>query len=157
MKALLILIGCAVLNGIGITYAHDATFDQAQFDARIEQTLLKCGDYTVEKEGNVITMTLPDIQYANPLRHSAELEIRPLEAKDFALLVLEMDALQPPHEAAAFIKVLICESDGEIVGEAVVFRSDYANLSALHTAQNDAFEKAQTTKKKWIKKMEQYR
>jgi hypothetical protein len=138
MKALLILIGCAVLSGVGITYAGDGNSEQAQFDARVEQSL---SDYNIDaivaKNGNLVTLTLTLLSRSR-LVQEYRAAIEPFRAKFVALNVLQMDADaaadNPSHKPAAFIKVVIREPGGWIICQAIEFQKDYANPSALEDA-----------------------
>jgi hypothetical protein len=89
-------------------YAQDANSEQEQFDARIEQFFSESydGQYTVEKNGNLIRLT---DTYApqTTLGYHSDLAVAPLRAKFVALCILAMDSeekeLNPAHKLAAFI------------------------------------------------------
>jgi hypothetical protein len=134
MKILLIVIVYAFICGAGITYADDANSEQAQFDARVEQRLSDIYNSDIAaKHGNVVTLTR-----TVPMP-SGWAAVQPLRAKFVALSVLETDVdaavSDPPHKPGACIKVLIREPGGRIVGQAIVFRKDYADRFALANAR----------------------
>ena len=142
------------------TYAQDANSEQEQFNARIEQLISDSygNDYTVEKTGNTIRLTSTDYSSHTSLYYASVLAIAPLRAKFLALTVLEMDAteelLHPNRKPATFIKLLIRRAEGAVVGQAAVFRKDYADLVAIHRAQLAALEAVQREAMRWARMME---
>jgi hypothetical protein len=133
MKTLLIVIVYAFICGAGIASADDANSERAQFDARVEQRLSDIyNSDIVAKHGNVVTLTRTVHMFAGWAA------LQPLRATCVALCVLEMDVdeavLNPRHKPGPFIQVLMRESGGWIVGQAIVVRKDYADLFALANA-----------------------
>jgi hypothetical protein len=159
-RTLLIAIGCAVINGFARTYGQDANSEQEEFDARIEQQISQnyAGQYTAEKTGNIVRLTSIDYSYT-ALGHAKDLATEPLRAKFLALFVLDMDsheqALNSRHKLAPFIKFLICEPDGATIGQAIVFRKDYADRWAIPAAMKAALDELDRETKRWIHAMEQ--
>src|ERR1700730_13324534 len=127
MKMLLIAIGSAIMTTSVINYAQDANSEQEEFNARIEQQILDNygGAYTVEKSANVVRLTQTHADHSAWAYHE-NLAIEPLRARFLALIVLDMDGTQKElnsnHKLAAFIKILICQPDGTVIGQAVAFR-----------------------------------
>jgi hypothetical protein len=158
MKTPMIAIACAVLGGGLIAYAEDENSEQAQFDARIEKQIYESyfGQYAVEKTGNTVRLT-DNSTFQTRLARQADLALSPLRAKFIALCVLDMDTAEDGinlvHKPADFVKVLISEPDGTVVGEGIVLRSDYPDHSAIIAAEHAEQREVLRETEKWMQTM----
>jgi hypothetical protein len=156
MKQILLTMSVLLTLTSGtMTYAEDANSEKEEFDARVEQELSKSyGDsYIIEKTGNTVRLT--SIEYPHTrFSHSFSLAIAPLTAKLLALYALEMDIVakeeSPAHKPSPFIKVLTCQPDGAPIGQATVFRKDYADISAIKAAWDAVTQELIQEDKRWI-------
>jgi hypothetical protein len=128
--------------------------DQESFDARVEQKYsdLSNGSFRAEKSGNVVRLISAEHYTWEP--HYAQ-----VTAKFYALDVLVMDSIakmqNPAHKLAPFIKLLVCEPDGTIAAQGVVFREDYANLRGMMDALDATKQELHRIQDSLVKRLKQ--
>jgi hypothetical protein len=63
------------------------------------------------------------------------------------------DGINLVHKLADFVKVLISEPDGTVVGQGIVLRSDYADHSAIIAAEHAEQREVLRETEKWMQIM----
>jgi hypothetical protein len=62
--------------------------------------------------------------------------------------------LNSNHKLAAFIKVIICQPDKTVIGQAIVLREDYADQRAINAAMDAAHQELENETKRWLQAMQ---